>query len=45
MGWIAPPFYGKSKFYYKKKNKAEKKIAKLQEVIKICDEKLKKSDN
>lgn len=32
MGLMCPPFYGKSKFYAKKKAKAEKKIAKLQEV-------------
>ena len=41
MGWSAPPFYGKSKFYVKKKEKALKKIAKLQEVVKACDEKIK----
>ena len=41
MGLIMPPLYGKSKFYAKKKEKALKKIAKLQEVVKVCDEKLK----
>ena len=41
MGLICPPLYGKSKFYAKKKEKALKKIAKFQEVVKICDEKLK----
>lgn len=41
MGLIMPPLYGKSKFYAKKKAKALKKIAKLQEVVKFCDEKLK----
>ena len=41
MGHAAPPFYGKSKFYAKKKDKALKKIANLQEVVKVCDEKLK----
>lgn len=40
MGLAAPPYYGNSKFYAKKKARAEKKIAKLQEVIKVCDEKL-----
>lgn len=37
---IVKPFYGNSKFYAKKKARTEKKIAKLQEVIKVCDEKL-----
>lgn len=41
MGHALPPYYGKSKFYEKKKAKALKKIAKLQEVVKVCDEKLK----
>lgn len=41
MGLICPPLYGKSKFYAKKKEKALKKIAKLQEVVKVCDEKIK----
>ena len=41
MGLICPPLYGKSKFSAKKKEKALKKIAKLQEVVKVCDEKLK----
>ena len=41
MGHICPPLYGKSKFYAKKKAKAMKKIAKLQNVVKVCDEKLK----
>ena len=40
MGHICPPLYGKSKFYEKKKAKALKKIAKLQEVVKVCDEKI-----
>ena len=38
MGWTFPPFYGKSKFYAKKKAKTEKKIAELQEIVKVCDE-------
>lgn len=41
MGLAFPPYYGKSNFYAKKKEKALKKIAKLQEVVKVCDEKLK----
>lgn len=41
MGHAFPPLYGKSKFYAKKKAKSLKKIAKLQEVVKVCDEKLK----
>lgn len=41
MGHAFPPLYGKSKFYAKKKEKALKKIAKLQEVVKACDEKIK----
>lgn len=41
MGHAFPPLYGKSKFYAKKKAKAMKKIAKLQNVVKVCDEKLK----
>ena len=40
MGHICPPLYGKSKFYEKKKAKALKKISKLQEVVKVCDEKI-----
>lgn len=44
MGLICPPVYGKSKFYAKKKARAEKKIAKLQEIIKVCNEELAKED-
>lgn len=40
MGQMCPPFYGNSKFYKKKKEKALKKIAKLNEVVKVCDEKI-----
>jgi hypothetical protein len=44
MGIALPPLYGKSKFYEKKKKKALKKIAKLQEVVKLCDEELAKNE-
>jgi hypothetical protein len=37
MGQWVPPFYGKSKFYAKKKERASKKIAKLNTVIAECD--------
>ena len=37
MGQWFPPFYGKSKFYYKKKQKALAKIAKLQIVVAECE--------
>jgi hypothetical protein len=37
MGQAFPPFYGKSKFYAKKKAKALKKIAKLQAIVAECD--------
>jgi hypothetical protein len=37
MGVMAPPLYGKSKFYEKKKAKALKKIAKLEAIIAECD--------
>lgn len=40
MGQALPPFYGNSKFYEKKREKALKKIAKLNEVVRVCDEKL-----
>lgn len=40
MGHAAPPLYGKSNFYKKKKERALKKIAKLQEVVKVCNEKI-----
>ena len=39
-----PPFYGKSlkgKFYAWKKKRAEKRIAKAEKTIKVCDEVLK----
>lgn len=42
MGIMCPPVYGKSKFYAKKKAKALKKIEKLQEIVRICDEELAK---
>ena len=45
MGLALPPLYGKSKFYAKKKAKALAKIAKLQEVVKVCDKELAKNEN
>lgn len=42
MGLAFPPFYGKSKFYAKKKEKLLKKIAKLEEKVKICDKEISK---
>ena len=44
MGWTAPPLYGKSKFYEKKKEKALNKIEKLKEIIAICDLEIKKAN-
>ncbi len=44
MGQICPPLYGKSKFYQKKKEKALKKIAKLQAVIEECDKEIAKNE-
>jgi hypothetical protein len=35
MGHGCPPLYGKSKFYEKKKERALKKISKLQNVVKV----------
>ena len=40
MGEMFPPLYGKSKFYAKKKEKALKKIAKLQLIVEECDKHL-----
>lgn len=40
MGQACPPFYGKSKFYAKKKAKALAKIAKLQAIVAECDKAL-----
>lgn len=37
MGQWFPPLYGKSKFYAKKREKALKKIAKLQVVVAECN--------
>ena len=37
MGLMAPPVYGKSKFYAKKKQKALNKIEKLKNVIAECN--------
>lgn len=40
MGQMAPPLYGKSKFYAKKKAKALAKIAKYQAIVAECDKAL-----
>lgn len=40
MGAGCPPFYGKSKFYAKKKAKALAKIAKYQAIVAECDKAL-----
>lgn len=45
MGWGAPPFYGKSKFYKNKRAKALKKIAKLQAVVEECDKQIAKNED
>lgn len=45
MGITLPPFYGKSKFYAKKKAKALAKIAKYQAIVKECDKELAKNEN
>lgn len=37
MGEMAPPLYGKSKFYERKKSKALKKIEKLNNIIAECN--------
>lgn len=37
MGQMAPPVYGKSKFYQRKKERALKRIAKNTAIIEICD--------
>lgn len=42
MGLGCPPLYGKSKFYAKKREKLLKKIAKLEEKVKICDKEISK---
>ena len=42
FGLDAPPFYGKSKFYENKKEKALKKIAKLEAIVAECDKQLAK---
>ena len=51
MGLACPPFYGKSKFYFNKKNKAleniakfEAKINKEKAIIDICDKELAKNE-
>lgn len=40
FGEGCPPLYGKSKFYVNKKEKALKKIAKLQLIVEECDKHL-----
>ena len=45
MGWQAPPYYGKSKFYEKKKEKAMKKIAKYTKIVEECDKEIAKNEN
>lgn len=42
MGLACPPVYGKSKFYSKKRERLLKKIAKLEEKVKICDKEISK---
>lgn len=36
------PLYGKSKFYAKKREKLLKKIAELEEKVKVCDKEISK---
>lgn len=45
MGWMAPPYYGKSKYYEKKREKALKKIAELQKVVEECEKEIAKNEN
>ena len=40
MGQWFPPFYGKPKFFYKKKQRALAKIARLQIVVAECEKAL-----
>lgn len=40
MGEALPPYYGESKFYEKKRAETLKKISELEEVVKVCDEKI-----
>lgn len=40
MGLMAPPVYGKTKFYAKKKAKALKKIEKYNAIVAECDKNL-----
>lgn len=42
MGLAFPPLYGKSNFYAKKREKLLKKIAKLEEKVKVCDKEISK---
>lgn len=45
MGWQAPPYYGKSKYYEKKREKALKKIAELQKIVEECDKEIAKNED
>ena len=45
MGVMCPPYYGKSKFYHKKKEKALKKIAELQKIVEECDKEISKNED
>ena len=45
FGPDCPPYYGKSKFYEKKKAKITKKIAKLQAELEECDKEIAKNEN
>ena len=40
MGQMAPPYYGKSRFWVKKRERTLKKIAKFQAVVKECEKEL-----
>ena len=45
FGDICPPYYGKSKYYENKKEKALKKIAELQKIVEECDKEISKNEN
>ena len=52
MGVKCPPYYGKSKFYQRNKENAEKKIAKYENKIKaqkdiviVCEKEIAKNEN
>lgn len=44
MGETFTPFDGKLKFYSKKRASLLKRIAKLEEKVKVCDEKISKKN-